>query len=162
MYQWMVLTHFLGLFLFLMAHGVSAAMSFRVMRERNINKLQALVELSSASYGLMYAGFGLLLLSGIISGFLGHWWGAGWIWVSLGLLILLTFAMSGLGSRYYSRLRKLVGAPYMDKGKIQPPQEPASEAEIDTLIKAGKPILLTALGFGGLAIITWLMIFKPF
>jgi hypothetical protein len=154
--------HVLGVFMFLMAHGVSAGVAFQVRKERNLERLRALLELSAASYSVMYGGLVLLLLSGIISGFMGHWWGRGWIWVSLGLLIVISVAMYFMGSQYYGQVRQSLGAPYMEKNKIQPPPEPASQETIDALLKTGRATLLAVIGFGGVAVITWLMIFKPF
>jgi hypothetical protein len=162
MYRWLVFIHVLGVFLFLMAHGISAGVSFRVRVERNLERLRALLELSSASYGIMYGGLVLLLLAGIIAGFAGKWWGKGWIWLSLILLIVETGAMSGLGSSFYNRARKAVGSPYRAGRGIHPADPPASPEEIDTLLQAGKPVLLTAIGAVGIVIIAWLMMFKPF
>jgi hypothetical protein len=110
----------------------------------------------------MYFSLLVLLVSGITSGFLGRWWGQGWIWVSLGLLIAIVAAMSAIGSRTYGAARKASGLPYFEKGKQNPPIEPASAEEIDAILTAGKPVLLTVIGAGGLAVIAWLMMFKPF
>jgi hypothetical protein len=46
--------------------------------------------------------------------------------------------------------------------KQHPPIEPASQAEIDAFLARGNPVLLTVIGYGGVAIIAWLMMFKPF
>jgi len=162
MYRWLVFVHVLGVFLFLMAHGISAGVAFGVYKERQLDRLRALLELSTASYGIMYGGLLLLLIMGIITGFVGKWWGSGWIWLSLVLLIVIAGAMNGLGSRYYTRVRRAVGSPYLEGNKIQPPLPPASSEEIDALLKAGKPMLLTVLGVGGIAVIAWLMMFKSF
>ncbi len=35
-------------------------------------------------------------------------------------------------------------------------------AEIETMLAVGKPWLLTLIGFGGLILVAWLMMFKPF
>ena len=162
MYRWLVFVHVLGVFLFLMAHGISAGVAFGVHKERQLDRLRALLELSSASYGIMYGGLLLLLITGIINGFIGKWWGTGWIWTSLVLLIVISGAMNGIGSRYYARVRKAVGSPYLERNKVQPPLPPASSDEIDALLKAGKPVLLTMIGVVGIAVIAWLMMFKPF
>jgi len=37
-----------------------------------------------------------------------------------------------------------------------------SASEIDALLAAGRPMLLAVIGFGGAAVIAWLMMFKPF
>jgi hypothetical protein len=162
MYTWFVFLHLVGIILFVIAHGVSASVSFQVRRERNLDRLRALAELSATSYPLTYGGLLLLLVSGIIAGFMGHWWGGGWIWSSIIVLIAIIVGMVRFGSNYFNRLRKAVGSPYRDGNKIHPPDEPASMAEIETLLAAGKPWVLTLIGFGGLILVAWLMMFKPF
>ena len=42
------------------------------------------------------------------------------------------------------------------------PIEPSSAEEIDALLSQGNPVLLTIVGFGGIVVIAWLMMFKPF
>jgi len=55
-------------------------------------------------------------------------------------------------------LRKKLREPY----DTQTPLELASAEELDAALSNGNPVLLTAAGFGGIAVIAWLMIFKPF
>ena len=162
MYSWLVFLHVLGAFGFLLAHGSSAGVSFRLRRERNLERIRAYLELSTTSYGMAYSSLGILLLSGILSGFVGHWWGKGWIWTALLLLVVIMTAMSFMGREYHNRLRKAVGLPYDEKRKPQPPQPPATAEEIAALLALGRPMMLTLIGYGGLALILWLMMFKPF
>jgi hypothetical protein len=110
----------------------------------------------------MYLSLLVLLAAGIIAAFMGQWWGRGWIWVSLGLLVVIIAAMGAMGSRYYGEARKMAGMPYFAKGKVQPPLPPASADEIFAVLARANPMLLTVIGLGGFAIIAWLMRFKPF
>ena len=162
MYPWPVFLHLLGLFGFLLAHGASSSAAFALRRERNLERVRALLELSANSYGVMYGVLLVLLVSGIWAGVLGQWWGRAWIWVSVILLIVILGAMGVLGSRTYGYVRKAAGLPYFEGMKQQPAAEPASADEIDDLLAKGKPVLLTLIGYGGLAVIAWLMMFKPF
>jgi uncharacterized membrane protein len=162
MYQWMIFLHMVGLFLFLMAHGISAGVALSLRKEHRIERLQTLLGFSGASYSLMYGGLLLLLISGIVNGFIGHWWGSGWIWLSIILLVAIIILMVFLGSRYFTRLRQVSGVPYMEGRKIHPPQEPGSPEQIEAALKSGRPMELALIGFGGLLAIAWLMIFKPF
>jgi hypothetical protein len=162
MYPWLVYLHILALFGFLLAHGTSSSVSFALRREQNIERIRALLELSGNSYGVMYISLLVLLLSGITAGVIGHWWGQIWIWASLVLLIVLIGAMTGLGSMIYGAARKACGPPFFEGGRIHPPMEPAGENEIRAILARGNPVLLTAIGYGGLAVILWLMRFKPF
>jgi hypothetical protein len=136
--------------------------AFALRGERNLERVRALLSLSGGSYGLMYLSLLVLLLSGILTGFLGKWWGQGWIWTSLGLLIAVVGAMSAIGSRTYGAARKATGLPYFEGGKPHPPLETASAEEIDAILNKGQPHLLTAIGAGGIIVIAWLMMFKPY
>ncbi len=161
-YAWLNFLHVLGVFGFLMAHGISAGVAFALRRERDLERVRALLTLSGGSYGVMYLSLLVLLVTGIVTGFLGRWWGQAWIWVALGLLIAIIVAMFVLGSRTYGAARKAAGLPYYEGGKTNPPLETASAEEMDAILNAGQPVLLTVIGAGGLAIIAWLMMFKPF
>lgn len=162
MYLGLVFLHVVGVFAFLMAHGISAGVAYRLRGERSPDKVRALLELSAASYPVMYSSLGLLLILGIVLGFMGSWWGRLWIWLSLIGLIVLVMLMARFGSSIYGEARKLSGLPYMDRGKIQPPIEPASAELLNAALARGNPTLLTAIGFGGIIIIAALMMFKPF
>ena len=162
LYPWLNYLHILGVFSFLMAHGVSAGVAFALRRERNPERIRSLLDLSSSSIGILHSSIFLLLLTGIINGFIGQWWGRGWIWLSLAILIAIYVYMGLAASGFYSQVRKATGLAYMEGFKQHLPAEPASQQEIDALLKSPRPIQLAATGLGGLAIIAWLMIFKPF
>jgi len=162
MYPWLVFLHVLGVFGFLMAHGVSAGVAFALRRERNLERVHALLNLSSSSLGILHGSISLLFVTGIIVGFMGQWWSRGWIWLSLGLLVAIYVYMGIAASGFYGKVRKATGLAYMDGFKSRPPAEPASAEEIDALLGRARPMRLAVIGFGGLLIIAWLMMFKPF
>ncbi len=162
MYPVLVYLHVIAVFIFLMAHGVSIAVALTLRRERDPQRLSALLALSGSAIGLVDGAIIILLLTGIVSGFIGHWWGRGWIWVSLGLLLAIAIYMSIAATNFYHKVRKAIGEPYMINYKPQPAVAPASSAELDTLLNNPLPVTLAAIGLGGLAIITWLMLYKPF
>lgn len=162
MYPWLVFLHVLGVFGFLIAHGVSASAAFALRRDRNLERVRALLDLSSSTLSILHSSIVILFLTGIIAGFMGRWWGRGWIWLSLGLLIAIYVYMSITASGFYSQVRKAVGLAYMQGFKSHPPDEPASVEEIDALLNRSRPVLLTMTGFGSLVVIAWLMMFKPF
>ncbi len=162
MYIWIKFLHVLGVFGFLLAHGVSIGVAFQLRRERNPERIGALLSLSGNSIGFLNGSIMILLLTGIISGFMGHWWGTGWIWLSLGLLLGISVYMSIAVTGYYHRVRKAIGVEYMVKYKPFPPVDPASAEELNALLDQSRPVMLALIGLGGLAFITWLMLFKPF
>lgn len=162
MYQWLILLHVLSVFGFLMAHGISVGVAFALRRERNLERIRALLNLSSSALGALHGSIMILFLSGIAGGFIGQWWGRGWIWVSLGLLLAMYIYMGVAAAGYYSRVRKSVGLNYMEGYKQKPAVLPAGDGEIDTLLRQSRPISLAVAGFGSLALLAWLMVFKPF
>lgn len=162
MYQWLNFLHILGVFGFLLSHGASVSVAFALRQERDHERVRALLTLSATSYPIMYLSLLVLLVTGIITGILGDWWGRGWIWTSLVLLIAIIVAMTLFGSNKFSDLRQALGLPYFARGKQQPAVAPASAAAIDALLAKANPMLLTVIGLGGIAIVAWLMMFKPF
>ena len=160
MYSWIKFLHVLGLFGFLIAHGVSASIFFALKRERNMERICTLLQLSGNSARIMIISLLTLLISGIINGFLGHWWRFGWIWLSLGLFIGIYAGMSILGTRILNEVRIGVGLP---SAYGQPPRpERFSAEELNARLDRIHPYRLSMIGFGGLALIAWLMMFKPF
>ena len=160
MYPWLIFLHVIGLFGFLMAHGVSAGVYFALRHERQIDRLRWLLQLSSGAARVMLLSLLMLVVTGVIAGFMGPWWSHGWIWLSLILLIAIYAAMGMLGSRLLNQVRQGIGLP---SSYGQPPlAEPLSAEELNALLDHIQPTRLTLIGFGGLAVIAWLMMFKPF
>ena len=164
LYKWLIFLHVLGAFVFLFGHGASGLVAFRLRSERNLERIQALLTLYStqAAWSITYGSLLLMLVTGIITGFQGHWWSMGWIWAALILLIALIVTMYIIGTNYYTQVRKAVGLEYMEGSKSQPAVEPASAEEIDVLLNRSPAMSLTLIGIVGSAIILWLMMFKPF
>lgn len=162
MYGAIVYLHIAGVFIFLLGHGGSANAAFQIKRERNPDRLRALLDLSVWSYIGMYAGLLLLLVTGIVAAFMGSYWGKGWVWASIMILVALGIIMWIFGSAYYGKVRTAVGlAPYRRTEQMAP-GNPASEQELDALLRSNQPIILTVSGLLGLLLILWLMMFKPF
>lgn len=166
MYRWWVFLHILGAFGFLLAHGVSVAMVLSLRREREPERIKALLDLSRVSIGLAYISLLVLLTGGIVSGFLGHWWGQGWIWTALALLIVLMAAMGWLGTSFYDQVRIAVGTePTLGsrrKAWLRDRPPPVTPSELGSLLASSQPLLIAWMGVIGLAVILWLMVLKPF
>ncbi len=162
MYLVMVFLHILAVFAFLMAHGVSVAVAFALKRERNLERIRTLLNLSGSSIGVVHISLLIVLVLGVVMGFMGSWWGHGWIWVSLGLLIAMYVYMGLAGSGFYGKVRKAVGQEYMEGTKMHQPDEPATQEVIDALLNKANPALLAVVGYAAIILLTWLMKFKPF
>lgn len=162
MYPWLVFLHVLGGLGFMLSHGASALMALQLRRETEVQRLRALLDLSGVSMAAFFGSFLLLVLSGIVSGFVGRWWSQGWIWVSLALLVAITVLMSMATRSHYHELRRVVGLPYMIGNKQMPAEEPAGTEQIQAVLAIHRPGRLMLVGLGGTALIVWLMVFKPF
>ena len=153
LYRIIVFLHVISTFGFLLSHGASVSMAFALKRERDSQKIRALLDLSGASYPLMSLTLLASIVFGIIAGFQGHWWKFGWIWASIALLVVILILMYFLGSNVYGAARKAVELPSEPQG---------SDEELLTILQKSNPVLLTIIGYGSYAIIAWLMMVKPF
>ncbi len=162
LYKIIVFLHVIFVFGYLLAHGVSAAVAFALKKERDVQRIRTLLDLSAASYPVMFMTLYAFFIFGIIAGFMGSWWKLGWIWVSIVLLILIVFFMMAFGGGIYGEARKAVGARYNVKGKWFPPEPAKSDEEVFAILAKTNPTLLTVIGYGGFVIIAWLMLVKPF
>lgn len=161
MYNLIIFLHVIGVFGFLLAHGVSMGVMLQLRRERNVAVIRALLDLSILSLRIMYVFFILLVVAGVIAGFIGNWWGRWWIWTALALLVVTYIVMGALGSGYFTKIRQALGIkPYRTSEASS--AQIASEAELNTLLSSSQPLIVTGIGFIALVLILWLMMFKPF
>jgi hypothetical protein len=164
-HQWFVLLHILGVFGFLLAHGASVAVAFRLRSERDPTRIKALLELSNAYLNAMYGGLLVLLLFGILAGISGAFWTSGklWIWAALVVLVGIVVGMYLVALPFFNNVRHAVGlATFDDVRKGLQPPEPTSASQLETLLASSAPMTTALIGLGGLAIIAWLMVLKPF
>jgi plastocyanin len=153
-YQWWVLVHLVGVFAFLVSHGVSMMITFRLQRERDPRQVASLLQLSSSTISVFYVSLGVLLVGGIVAAFLGKLWGYGWIWAALIILVVVSLAMYGMARPYYRRVR-FVTAAIVEGSKA------VSAQQYDSILGSGRPAAIAAIGFVGLVTILYLMLFKP-
>lgn len=157
-----VLAHVIGVLLFVLAHGVSAAVLLRVPNERDPAALRTLLDLSRRSFGAMTIGFLLWFLSGIVAGFSGNWWTSGryWIWASLAVAVVVTGVMTPMAAMYLNRVRAALGVD--PKTGTYDANALVDSAQVDAAIASGRPTLVAAIGLLGLGLLAWLMMAKPF
>lgn len=101
-------------------------------------------------------------LGGILAGFSGNWWTTCryWIWASMVLAVFLIAIMTPMGRIYLNRVRQAVGID-PKTGAIDSSKQ-VEPAAVEAAVASGQPVLLAVLGIGGLAILFWLMVAKPF
>src|ERR1700716_2915454 len=100
MYSWLLFAHIASVAGFLLPHGPSAAMAFRLRSEKTTDGIRSLTELSKQTTNVMYGFIALIVISGLFLGFQGRWWGRGWILTALAVLVLTIGAMSAFGGRF--------------------------------------------------------------
>lgn len=162
-HQWIVFAHIVGVFLFLLAHGVSAGVMFRLRAERDPAVVRTLLDLSARTFGVMGLGFLMWFFGGILAGFSGNFWtaeGHRWIWASLLVAIAVTGLMTPFAAFYLNRVRAAVGID--TKNKTVDTETPVDPSALEAAIQSGRPMLVAAIGVGGVIILAWLMMFKPF
>ena len=161
---WLVLTHVLAAFAFFAAHGVSMGVWWRLRTERDRIKMTGLLELSASMFTAFSVAGLVLILSGILAGTAGAWWfnGQWWLWVSIGLLVVIIGVMTPFVAIPLNEIRHGLGIPNQQDRKAGVVPEPVDDAELDRLLRNPRPPIGAAVGVGGIILITWLMEFKPF
>ncbi len=158
MYQWLVLLHLVGVFGFLLAHGVSAFVVFRVRAEQDLGALRSLLSLSMTAGSVTFVSLLVLLVGGISAAFVGGLWSHVWPWAALGVLVVVWGAMGGQVGPAMRRLRAAVGILGPGKGLGQP----GTAEEIAAAQARVRPAISAAIGGVGLVALLWLMLLKPF
>jgi plastocyanin len=153
-YQWFVFVHLAGVFGLLASHGVSMVVMFRLRTERDPARVDGLLQLSAASITPFWLSTVVLLVGGIVAAFLGDLWSYGWIWASIGTLVVIIVAMYAMARPYYRRVRFVSRAMAEGSQAVTPEQ-------YDRILSSGRPWGVAVVGFGGLALILYLMLFKP-
>jgi hypothetical protein len=152
-FRWWLLLHLFGVFGFLLAHGVSVTVAFRIRKERDRVKIKDLISLSGSSVRLMYVSLVLLLAGAFAMTFQLHLWGAAWIRLSLALLIVTIIFMIALASPYYKRVSEAV--------ELRPSGVPRkSDEELEAILKSPVPVIVAAVGFFTLFVILYMMVFQ--
>lgn len=149
-YPWIVFLHVVGAFGFVFGHGASAFVSLAIRRETDAQRISAMLRISQFSLMVMYPSLLLLLAAGVAAGFIGEWWGALWLWLAIGLLVVELAAMYALAAPYYMNLRRALTDPTVPND------------EVVASMSSSRPIVLAWVGIVGLLLIVWLMVVKPF
>jgi hypothetical protein len=162
LYEWIKFLHVVAAVTFMVTHGTSIAISFRLKGEQDVTKIKTLLDISGSMWIAMMLSLLVAGIAGIVLGFMLSWWSQWWIWVSIVLLLVITIWMFTIGQGTYHQLRKALGMPYQAGGKEMPAGEPAPVEESNALIAKTRPGLMLLVGYGGFVVIIWLMMFKPF
>jgi cytochrome bd-type quinol oxidase subunit 2 len=154
-YHFWVLLHLLGVAAFLISHGGSMFVLFRIRTlGGNRDKIEDLLAFSGETVVPMYASLALLIVAGVIVGAAGKWFHYWWIWAAIGVLVVTSGLMTVTARPYVRRVKAACA--------VRPSGVPrASDEELGELLSGPAPTVVTAIGVVGLVVIFYLMIFKP-
>lgn len=110
MYSWLVFVHLLGVFGFLMSHGVATFVTFRVRAEKDVIALRALLALSGRSGVAMNISLLALLVGGISAALVADI-SSGWPLAALVVLIVVSGLMSAFPDASFERSAPRQGSP---------------------------------------------------
>jgi hypothetical protein len=159
LYPWIVIAHVFFVILAFGAHGASAFAVFRVKTATDRTELRTLLDLSQTS--LIAAGIALLLavLLGIWAAIMGGHFSRTWPWVSIGVLVVVVFAMTPLAANPMRELRAALG---MGNDRSGAPLAAGTDDQVMTAKVKLQPEATMFVGVVGIALLVWLMEGKPF
>ena len=157
----LTLIHVLAALLFIITHAVSAVAMFQVRGHSDRAVLTGTLNRSSKAQIVAYIALVVLLVGGVILGFVGSWWGSLWIWVSLVLFVVVGWAMMPFAAIPMNGVRAALGIQVGKPKPGEPPAAPKIDEELAAARAALRPELVLMIGLAGLIAITWLMVTKP-
>jgi len=154
LYRWLLFLHIGSALAFVGLHGASMVVLYTIRRETDRARIVNLITLSGETARPMYVSLGLIVASGAglgikLSSF-RHWW----IWLAIVVLAATVGAMTAVAKPYFARIKEAC--------QVRPSGVPrTSDEELGALLSGSLAHVITAIGAGGLAIVVYLMIFKP-
>jgi hypothetical protein len=151
-----VFLHITCVSLFLLFHGVQMWAMFSLEpalpdREKIFDRAEQSRMVSTP----MYVSLGLLVLFGVVAGIDGDWFSHGWwLWGALVVLLVTIGLMSSLAGPFMKKVR--AGTTRWADGSYAMP-----DAELEALLRGPRPRVIAFIGVAGLAILLWLMVYKP-
>ena len=158
MYPWLLYLHIAAVIAFMLGHGVQVAVMLRQRSEGDPERNLALFEMLPTVKPLRYMSLGIVVTGLLLVAVLSLWarW---WIWTSLGLLVGIWLVMYRFGGAYYTGLEDAATRAIESRGQTD---EADAMAAFTRARRGPHPLILAAVGLGGVAVILWLMVFKPF
>jgi len=159
MYNWLVFLHVFFALSLMLAHGVHAAamLAFRNEKdpERSLAFFNVIPQLTLVRYLTVIMG-----VPGLIAAFITTWWRQGWVWASVVVFMIVSFVMYKCGTGYFGLIQEAANRAV--EAKKNNSEVEAAYKIFENVRNAPHPIVVSIVGMVGLAIILWLMRFKPF
>jgi hypothetical protein len=159
MYPWLLFAHIGSMLLFMLAHGVHAVVMLK-WRQAEDPEFGLTLFHGLPGPGLTRISLLAVIATGLVLGAMGDWFGHGWLWLSLGILVVQWVAMYRLGGEYFG----LVQAAARDAVAERASGSGSTTAlDVYRVTRLGwRPAAMMIVGLGGVGVVLWLMIFKPF
>ena len=145
LYSALAFFHIAGLMAFLFGHGVSGSASL-AMRGPVSGSTRSLLRLSQRSTMVSNPALLVLIITGIWMTFAGHWSSMVWPWASLVIFFAVGAAMFYIARPYYRARAAASGA----------------DDALAQRLSMTRPLVALWIGVVALALLLWLMVFKPF
>jgi hypothetical protein len=158
MFQWLLFVHIGSVLAFMLVHGVHVTVTWRKRWETDPERNQALFEALTNAWPIRWAGAAVVLSGFALVALVGLWTQA-WVWLSLGVLVVIWLTMWRWGGGYYNAIEGASERAIAARGT---PDEGQAMAAFNIERLSWRVPAMTVVGLGGIAAVLWLMIFKPF
>lgn len=146
MYEWVVFVHIASVLAFMLAHGVHVTAMWATRREPDPERMLTFFN-DLPKPTLLRILLAVLVISGATAGFMGSWWGSGWIWASLAYLTVIAVAMWYAGGTFFGTVEEAATAAIAARGRE--PSDPGPQAAYDAARGGWQTIGMSVLGLGG-------------
>lgn len=159
MYQWLLFLHIGAVLAFLLAHGIHVTVMWKWWQEpdpeRGLTLFNGVPEIHLTRILLA-----TVVGSGLVLGLVGGWWRQWWMWLAFVVLVAIWVAMFRWGGGYFNLVQ--AAAEQAVEERASGSGSTTAMAAYEATRRAWHPLGMSVVGLGGLAVILWLMIFKPF
>lgn len=159
MYPWLLFAHIGSMLLFMLAHGVHAVIMLK-WRQAEDPEFGLTLFHGVPGAGLTRLSLLAVIVTGLVLGALGGWFGQLWLWLSLGILVVQWVAMYRLGGGYYGLVQAAAQEAMAERAGGSGSTVAMERYRATRL--GWQPAAMMIVGLGGVGVVLWLMIFKPF
>jgi hypothetical protein len=157
MQGWLLFLHIGAVLAFMLAHGVQVTVTWKMRREADPARMMQLFEALPSTLPLRWTVLAIFVTGLVLVAF-DNLWLAPWIWVSLATLAAIWLLMYRWGGEYYTEIENTV-MPLIaasDQAAVAELRPAFDRARLSWRVPA-----MTIVGIGGVAVILWLMVFRP-
>ncbi len=154
-YSWIRFLHIFSAIAFVAIHGASIVVLYAIRKETDRQRIENLLGFSAGTAIAMYISLSGVVGTGLWLGVaVPGWFSAPWYWIALGLLVGTVGFMWAFARPFGKRIRAAC--------ELRPSGVPRiSDEELGEILGSQRTNVITAVGLVGLAVILYLMVFKP-